>query len=280
VSERVVYGKIFADDRGEAIYRDMGALWQAAQGAECLRVPEPLGYDPRRRMLMMAEAPGEHDLKRWVDCLENERPLPPGVDRARLDRSMAVVAQMLAELHRSGIQPRETRTFKSELDEQRNDLELMRHGQPALGRGIERVLERLEADAPVDEPLVPSHGDFRLGQLIGNERRMTLLDWDSPALAHPALNAAMFLRRLRQEPIIHPGKLEELERLADVFRHEFLAREPEVDRCSLARYEALTLSAGALRALRHPKRGAAAIDRFLAEAGRLLNGGSGGVNPP
>ena len=45
--QRVVFGKLFADDRGAAIYRDMQTLWEVSRRSVCLRIPEPLGYDCR-----------------------------------------------------------------------------------------------------------------------------------------------------------------------------------------------------------------------------------------
>ena len=53
---------------------------------------------------------------------------------------------------------------------------------------------------------MPCHGGFRHKQLVGNDEYLTLLDWDGLTLAHPALDAASFLCRLRHAPITQPGK--------------------------------------------------------------------------
>lgn len=187
---------------------------------------------------------------------------------------MAVVAEALGELHRSGLHPRKSRTFQDELANEYRDLELIRHGHPELAREIERVLEQLQTRAPHNERLVPCHGAFRHKQLVGNDQYLTLLDWDGLTLANPALDAASFLCRLRRASITEPGKASELEWLAEVFRHEFRAREPEVSLCELALYEALVLTDSALRASRRPRRKEhviAHIHRLLAEAERLLD---------
>jgi aminoglycoside phosphotransferase (APT) family kinase protein len=225
-------------------------------------------------MLVMAEAPGERDLNLWVKLLEHERPLPTGVDLDRLERCMAVVAKALAELHRSGIHPTETRSFQSELADQCRDLALMRNGDTALGREIERVVERLKVHALHDEPHVPCHGGFRHKQLMGNDRHLTLLDWDGLTLAHPALDAATFIARLRYTPIIEPGRCSQLEHLAGVFRREFLTHEPEVDLRQLKLYEALVLTEFALRAFRRPRlkeQVISCVRHLIAEAERLLD---------
>ena len=182
-------------------------------------------------------------------------------------------AEALSELHRSGIHPRESRTFQDALANEYKDLELMRHGNPALAREIERVLEQLQTHVPHNERLVPCHGAFRHKQLVGNDQYLTLLDWDGLILANPALDAASFLARLRRTPITEPGKASKLEWLAEVFRREFRAREPEVALHELALYEALVLTDLALRAFRRPQRqehAIAHIYRLVAEAERPL----------
>jgi hypothetical protein len=273
--QQVVFGKLFADDRGAAIYRDMQTLWEASRRSGCLRVPEPLGYDPERHMLVMAEAHGTRDLNTWIKCLEAEQPLPPGVDLSRLERCMAMVTEALSELHRSGVRPRESRTFYKELADACKDLALIRHEHPELAREIEGVLERLQTRLPQNERLVPCHGAFRPEQLMGNDEYLILLDWDGLTLAHPALDAASFLCRLRHVLITQPGKASQLESLAEVFRREFCAREPAVPQRELALYEALGLMDLALRALRNSKRKEHIVthtDCLVAEAERLLDG--------
>lgn len=272
--QRVVFGKLFADHRGAAIYRDMRALWDVARRSGCLRIPEPLGYDAKRRMLVIAEAPGQQDLNVWIKCLEEQHPLPADVDLGRLQRCMAVVAEALSEVHRAAIHPRKSRTFQDALANACQDLELVRHGHPELARDIAPLLARLQTRVPPYERLVPCHGAFRHKQLVGNDEYLTLLDWDGLTLAHPALDAASFLCRLRRAPITAPGKASALEGLAEVFRGEFLAREPEVSRGELALYEALLLTDAALRASRRPRHKEhvmAHIHRLVAEAQRLLD---------
>jgi hypothetical protein len=272
--QRVVFGKFFADDRGAEVYRDIQILWEISCRSGCLRVPEPLGYDPERRMLVMAEAPGQRDLNIWIKCLEKQQPLPPGVDLGRLERCMTVVAAALSELHRASIHPGKSRTFRDFLTDACRELEPLRSGHPALVREIERLLEQLQRRRPHHERLVPCHGGFRHKQLVGNDQYLTLIDWDGLTLAHPALDAASFLCRLRHEPITQPGKSQALEGLAEVFRREFLAYEPEISPYELALYEALVLMDLILRALRRPERRehvANHTPRLVAEVERLLD---------
>jgi hypothetical protein len=249
---RTVYAKIFSDDSGAAIYGIMQDLWHTLHRSACLRMPQPYGYDPVHRMLVMAEVPGDRDLRLWVKCLEAGQPLPPGVDLARLARCMEVAAQALAELHRSSIRPQEVVTFGDTLQHQRKALGKIHRYVPDLAAEVERLQQRLEAAALYNERLVPSHGAFRHKQLLGNDQCLTCIDFDDLTLAHPAWDAACFLGWLRLESLIHPGKTSEaaLDYLAQVFRREFLTHEPEVPLHHLTVYEALVLTKIALRAFR------------------------------
>ncbi len=269
---RTVYAKLFRNDGGAAIYGVMQDLWRTLHHSVCLRMPEPYGYDPEHRMLVMTEAPGGRDLKLWVKCLGAGQPLPPGVDLTRLARCMVVTAAALAELHRSDIRPHETVTFGDVLQHQRKELHEIRHHLPDLAAEVEQVQQRLAAGVLHDERLVPSHGAFRHKQLLGNDECLTFIDFDDLTLAHPAWDAACFLGWLQL------GKAVELEHLAAVFRREFLAREPEVAPHHLAVYEALVLTKIALRAFRglhrpgHGDQVGPRVRRLVAGAHRLLDG--------
>lgn len=251
-AERAYYVKVFADDRGASSHRDLVSLWFATQASSFLRVPEPLGYDPDRRLLVMAEAPGQRDLNAWIKAVEKGESLPSGVDLERLERCMETAAQALCELQGSATRPETTRTFRDEFEPLANDQDLLavlRESRPELVALVEGLLSRLKAQAPLDELLVPSHGAFRHKQMIGDEHSLTIIDWDGFCLANPALDAATFLGRLRREPVLRPGLVPELDRMAEAFRRSFLARQPEVAR-HLALYEGLVLTEQALRSFR------------------------------
>jgi hypothetical protein len=275
---RNVYVKLFSDEHGSVSHRQLCVLWEAARRARWLRVPEPLGYDASRRMLVLAEVPGERALAQWIHCLEHALPLPQGVDLARVETCVLAAARSLAELQRSGARPDARRAFEDVLASLHKDRELLagrEHGTPpelvasALG-----LIERLEAAAPGDEPLVPSHGGARHKQTIGDEHGLTFVDWDGFCLANPALDAATFLARLRLEPVLNPGLGAELETLAGRFREEFLRLSPAAAPY-LALYEGLVLTEQVLRSFRRTTGdagGAGAVSRLARAAEESLAG--------
>jgi hypothetical protein len=250
---RSFYAKLFTDECGRDTYRELSALWSAVQSASYLRLPEPLGYDAERRMLLLSEAPGQRDLSDWVRCLERGRPLPPGVGLARAERCMVSAARGLVELQRSGIRPARTFTSRSVLERLRRDLVPLRGRLPGgLLREVEQLLTLLSGRVPVAESLVPAHGCYRHKQMVGDERGLFLIDWDGLALADAAMDAATFLGKLRQKHLRQPGSAPQLERLAALFRSEFLAGSPQVTAGQLALQEGIVIAEDLLRSFRVP----------------------------
>lgn len=267
-SEHNVYAKLFADESGAAKHADLVALWSVARGSRHLCVPEPLGYAPEQRVLLMGEARGERALNAWIKCVERGEPLPPGVDLARLERCILVAAEALLELQGSGLVPATRRVFRDELAQLEQDrvlLQGMRAREPGLVARAESLLRRLAALAPAHETLVPSHGSFRHKQMLGDDDGLTVIDWDGFCLANPALDAATFLGRLRREAVTGSEYAPVLERMAGAFRDRLIDRRPPIGE-HLALYDGLVLTEQVLRAFRRPGASTAARIRDLATA--------------
>lgn len=274
---RKVYAKLFADDGGEETFRALSALWSAARGATSLRLPEPLGYDAERRMLVLGEARGERCLAGWVKCLEDGGSLPAEVDLARLERCARLAARALLELQRCGVRPEPRRGYLDELAGVEKDcgrlLGEVHRSQPDLAACAAALLGRLKRLTPQDERLVPAHGGYRHDQLLGDEHGLTPLDWDGITLGSPALDAATFLARLQREPRRRPGSAQELQAMAATFRAAFLADQPELAR-ELDLYEGLIVTEQLLRAFRRPGDGqetAREVRLLAAAAAELLD---------
>jgi hypothetical protein len=272
-SRRTVYAKFFADAHGAECSSKLEALWSATRGATWLRVPEPLGYDPGRGMMLMRAAEGEPDLTGWIQCIEQGEPLPEGLGAERLDRCALASARALRELQRSGVGSGTKRTFQHELARMKRDGELLlgdvRASRPALAASAAALLARLERLAPATERLVPAHGAFRHKQMLGNDLALTVIDWDGLCLANPALDAAAFLGRLSREPLRRPGAAPELARMASLFRGAFLEDQPEVAP-DLDLYQGMELTEQVLRSFRHPDEESAAEIQSLAEAAAAM----------
>jgi len=252
---RTIYAKFFADEGGAECSGNLEALWSRTRGATSLRLPEPLGYDPERGMMLMGEAAGERVLVEWIKCIEADEPLPDGIGVEQLNRCALVSARALRELQRSGVRPENRRTFQVELARLKRDSGLLlgevRKCRPELAERAVTLLARLERLAPASERLVPAHGAFRHKQMLGDDRTLKVIDWDGLCLANPALDAAAFLGRLSRAPLRRRGAAPELAQMAAVFRSAFLEDQPEVAR-DLDLYQGLEMTEQMLRAFRRP----------------------------
>lgn len=266
---RAVHANIFADGRGDAHFQNIRSLWNAARSAGGLHVPQPLGYDADRRMLILAEANGDGRLARWIGCLERDQPLPAGIEGRHVIDGMVMAARALAELQQADCHLLEERTYRGELARLHRDLTWIRRARPELGGDVDRALDLLGAVPIDDERLVPAHGAFHHTSMITNGLSLSLLDWHGLCRAHPALDAACFLGRVREAGLRRPQRALMLEPPAAAFRREFLRLRPDVSARDLAAYEALILTAKALRAIRRRRSTAGA-----AEPARGLLGGA------
>jgi len=275
-SARACYVKAFADDRGAAMHDQLAALWAAARSASSLRLPEPLGYDARRRLWLLSEAPGERHLTAWIRCLRKGRPLPAGVDVQRVERALAVAARALAELQQAAVQPTERRTFAGEVAGLQAGVDAQRAGpqragpQRELAARADALLARLRALVPQHEQLLPAHGGFRHQQMVGDETGLCIIDWDGLCRADPALDAATLLAHLRCEPGADAAAATATQQLAAHFRREFLAHCPHVGQRQLARWEAWAHTERLVRGLRRAARDDALEAHDLAAAAAQL----------
>ena len=261
LTKRDVRVHVFADDRGRVHHVNMEALWPVVQGSEHLRIPQPLGYDPDRRLLFTASA-GDSMLQSCVRRIERDKPLPAGVDLRRVGRCVATAARALGELQRADLSPAQDCTYRGKLAPLHRSVARMRSAHAGAAADFERLLETLGSQPIGEEKLVPAHGRFGPDRFAGDEHNLAIVDWGRMCLASPALDAASFLARLRCDHLCRPAKGRGIEHLADMFRREFLAGDPAVTPDKLAAYEALLLAHQAVRIARRPaRRGGAATRR-------------------
>ena len=134
------------------------------------------------------------------------------------------------------------------------NVEAMRAHRPQIAHEFDRVLEEFASQSIQEDHFVPGHGNLNTRQLIGNVQGVTIVDWERLCMAPRALDAATLLGRLRQIPVIRPGRARPMEDLADVFRGEFLRCRGDLDPAELTVYESMALTTRALRAARRPGR--------------------------
>jgi hypothetical protein len=171
--QRVVYGKLRADDAGSSHMAVARSLIAAG-----VATPTPLEYRPDLRMTVHAEAPGTRLAEKG------------GAD---LEDWMEPVADALARLHATSIPGLPAFPLERELDDLRASVETAGALLPELRGAIDRLGVRLIADlTAVERQSLVIHGSFHDDQVLVGPAGVILLDLDSAGVGHPLLDVGHF----------------------------------------------------------------------------------------
>lgn len=180
------YGKVYgAHEDVRVLYRQMQDLWRySEQDAPELVLARPLGCAPALNAAWQS-SPGGESLLDTLDAID----LPAVLRRT---------AAALAALHRSALRP--ARTWR--VGEEAAKLERARWAlgrfYPALAPQVDAILGHLLARVPseCDRP-VPVHGDFHCNQVLVQQERVAVIDFDLFGMGDPLHDVARFLSRFR-----------------------------------------------------------------------------------
>jgi aminoglycoside phosphotransferase (APT) family kinase protein len=181
VGERVVYGKVYADDVGGARQELLAAVHGAVPAG--VRTPRPLGYVPRVRVSLCGHVPGR------TATLTDPR------QRASV---VVAAARAAAMLHVTPVVPPVSRSVADEVAKLHQELGMIRPVWPGVAAQIAAVLGRLEGRSQ-KVPALPStfcHGDFTPAQVLLDPTGIGVVDFDTAAAGEPALDLGRFLAYL------------------------------------------------------------------------------------
>lgn len=156
-------------------------------------VPGVLAYDAPRRLLLLTYEPGESFTKTIV---RDGPGLPAAIGRA------------LAVLHAAPVSLDGIMGPAAVLDEARPCVAELCARFPAKEAILRRLLIDLERQAP-ETPATSSflHGDLGPSQLLWQQGRLVVLDFDKCTRGDPALDLGNLLTQLRRLTLRKPGKL-------------------------------------------------------------------------
>ena len=189
-------GKIRARRYGNEGYRMLEAVWNAGFHAESLdgiSVPEPIGVVPRFKMWLQRKMVGAEAAASLLQS-----------DGALLARRMA---EAIHKLHSAHIPTERRHTMADELRILHEHLPRVAEGKPELNPRIARLLEACDRLGTALPPRTTCgiHRDFYPAQVLVQEDRLFLLDFDLYCQGDPALDAGNFLGHLREMSVRHLG---------------------------------------------------------------------------
>ncbi len=182
----IFFGKTFKDERGKALFNNLEKLWQWSSQAEILfQLVQPLGYDKNLKTLWQAVVPGT--------------PLVHNLEHISEIDFLETVAKGLAQLHSSSLVSEKVRNSGECLDEAGTITKTLEQHLPRLKPPLRTLLEKFKQEASELAPLPqqPIHGAFRFKQLLLDDKRVGVVDFDGFALGDPNEDVADFMVELQ-----------------------------------------------------------------------------------
>src|SRR5207249_3710258 len=197
----VLVGKVRVRRYGKSGYRLLDAFWHAgfqSDSADGISVPEPVGAVGAFRMWLQRKVPG----RAATDFLA----APEGLALARM------IAEAAFKVHGAGIPTERRHTMADELEMLRTHLSTVApQGSRWAGR-IARLVDAADRlGAAIPEPTPRGiHRDFYADQVIVDDGRLFLLDFDLYCEGDPALDIGNFLGHVTEQSLRTLGDPEAL----------------------------------------------------------------------
>ena len=238
-------GKIRARRSGNEGYRMLQKVWSAgfeANSPDNASVPEPVGVIREFRMW----------LQRKVDGVEATTLL--------LQKDGELLARRIAgaihKLHAARVPTERRHSMADELRILREHLPVVQEAQPGLGKRIGRLLaacEHLGASVPPPR-LRGIHRDFYPAQVLVEDKRLFLLDFDLYCQGDPALDVGNFLGHLIEMSLRELGNARALANREDAMEERFLELAGTSVRPAIHAYTTLTLARHVYLSTQFPER--------------------------
>jgi aminoglycoside phosphotransferase (APT) family kinase protein len=182
-----LYAKLLADGAEGYAAAAATLVGSARQRYRPAPVPEVVAVWRDLGAVVQRAAPG-----RALSAVLRDESLP---GRERL-RSAELLGELLADVHATPRGSRARWTAQDELAALDTLQPATWHGDPATGRVLARLIDRLAEAPPADADLVLSHGAFRTGQVMADRDALRLLDLDTVSVSDAARDAGNALAYL------------------------------------------------------------------------------------
>ncbi len=163
-----------------------------------IRIPQPLGYIDRLRMVLMEDVAGT--------------PLRDRLASPQLADHLQAEARALAKLHQSPVQIDKERDANDRLSGLKQAVSDISEARPELEQAFDgclRQIKHLSDHLPTHEPVLV-HGSLTPKEVLFDGDALTMLDLDTISLSDPALDVGDVLAHIRWSGLQlgWPGDLE------------------------------------------------------------------------
>ena len=190
--------KIFdAPDNAEEVWHVLRAI--RPQLADPSLVVRPVALDAENGLVLMEFIPGF-----TLGDLMDET-----LDEATMQRYTGIAAHVLAAVHGVEFQHESVKTHESEVKRLRRTAARLAEMAPDFAREVAGALDRADAIAiglgRLEQPSIV-HGGYKPTQLLINDGRPTLVDFDGTSLGDPGIDVGRFMAKLRADALDRPRR--------------------------------------------------------------------------
>lgn len=232
-AKAILIGKLRARRFGTEAYRLLDALWAAGfhrDSVDGVSVPEPIGVLPELQLWLQRKVPGD----------VASAPLAGQGGIALAGR----IAEAIHKLHRAGVPTDHQHTMADELRILHQCLPIAAQLKPTLASRIGSLLDacdRLGARVPAPATC-PIHRDFYPAQVIVEDGRLWLIDFDLYCQGDPALDVGNFLGHMIEESLRTFDDANALSAQVDAMEERFFSLSGKAIRGAVRAYTTLTLA--------------------------------------
>jgi len=226
-------GKTRARRSGNEGFRIQQAIWDAGfqeDSPDKISVPEPIGVISDFYMWFQRKVPG----MTAEQLLGKQNP----VVLARR------IADAISKLHRSGVPTDKIHNMDDELKILRDCLLQVAEARPGWSKRIEALIaacEHVAATVPARK-FCGIHRDFYASQVIVDESRLWLLDFDLYCQGDPALDAGNFIGHITEQSLRERGHADAFVEVERALEDRFVELSGEANRHAVRVYTNLTLA--------------------------------------
>jgi aminoglycoside phosphotransferase (APT) family kinase protein len=258
---RQIVAKVYAKDHGAHAFEMLQELRSHGFSEGRCRVPEPLAYDPRWRLLLLSYAEG--DILRSL-VLDGRDP----------SGRMEEAAHWLRAFHQCGVTKGRTFTWRSHLETLASERQAMAKVAPESDHQVEQLLRRFEerGEALSGWAPGPTHRDFSPDHLVIDDQRLTAIDFDECRQYDPMFDVAHFSAHLRLLAFRHGGDATRFDGLVEIFQAAYRAGARDFSEARVRFYQAVAYFklAHILAVVVRPPAWKQGTEEFLREADRML----------
>ncbi len=229
---QVFMGKVRArglDQHTHHLMRDLRESGFSQDSEDGISVPEPIGMIPEFNMCLQRKVAGVSA----AQLLSQEG----GIQLARR------IAEAAHKLHRADLPTRRRHLMEDELRILHERLPLVAQNQPQWSKRLERILEKCDrlGNSFVNRKTCGIHRDFYPDQVLVDQSRLYLIDWDLYCQGDPALDIGNFLGHVTEWSLRTLGEPYGLLDCQQAMEERFVQLTGETVRSAVGAYATLTL---------------------------------------